>query len=77
MLTEGTDQEVKLSAIDAQQFGEQLSLCLLRQGLEGIAVDEVALLLGVRVQVDVKRQTAFAGVVEAQLSHCKAGRLFL
>ena len=77
VLTEGTDQEVKLGTIDAQQFGEQLGLCLLRQGLESVAVDEVAFFLGVRVQVNVKRQTAFAGVVETQLSHCKAGRLFL
>lgn len=54
VLAEGTVVVVELNAVQRQQLCEELGLDLLLRIVQGVPVHEVALLLGVGMQIDVE-----------------------
>lgn len=69
VLAERTPSIVELGTVQSQQSREQLSLHLLFSCVHGIAVDEVALPLRVRMEVHIEAKSLLLLIVLTQFSH--------
>lgn len=74
---EDTLFELKVDAILAENFGEELAFYLLDEFVDGITESEISLIGWMRVEVQIHEEPFLFAVVLAQLADCIAGRLFL
>lgn len=77
VLAEGTADVVEFRAVQGQDSGEELGLDLLLSSLHGISIDEIALALRMRVQIDINTQSLLVLVVLTELAHGEDCWLFL